>query len=98
MLSAKRTRFLPHLDRRSTTAMSIASLCFSRDNSRPEVASDAIPGMAVEEVGLDVPVKCGGSRLNCALSNATRSLCDGQRTLDDGRRTSTHAINGAFCG
>ena len=34
-------------------------------NFRPEVDNDVIPGKAVDNVGMDVSMKCGDSRSNC---------------------------------
>ena len=42
--------------------MELLMVC--QDKFRPEAASDAISGVAVDEVGLDVHVKFGSSRSN----------------------------------
>ena len=40
---------------------------FNFDNCRPEVVSDAISGMADQDVGMDTSTNFGDSRLKCNI-------------------------------
>ena len=58
-----------------------AFLSFFRDNFRPEVASDIISGLSVDEVGLDVFVKFGDSR--SSPSRNSRNIRADQFVMDE---------------
>ena len=50
-------------------------------NFRPEVHNDVISGMAVNNVGVDVPIKFGGSRSNGFRNIRGADFVSNERTL-----------------
>ena len=71
---------------------------FFRNNFLPEVVSDIISGLAIEYVGLDVPVKFGDSRSNHSrYIRAAHFVIDERRTKADGGCGNRQQRHMAFC-
>ena len=56
--------------------------CFFPYNFRPEVDNDVISGIAVDNVGMDVPIKFGDSSSNGFRDIRGADLLSNERTLE----------------